>query len=111
MNTAFKIPFGVACLLAGGATALMSGLELVRHASNARPLVSIPVVILAALALMSLGAAADLLGWIKTESDQPETPKNTLVHGAARPASEAETRTAARGAVTPKPAHESRYPD
>jgi predicted lipid-binding transport protein (Tim44 family) len=44
-------------------------------------------------------------------SHRGTSPKNTLVHGAARPASEDETRTAARGVVKQEPAHENRYPD
>jgi hypothetical protein len=38
-------------------------------------------------------------------------PKNTLVHGAARPATETEAQAAARGAVKARDLHEQQFPD
>jgi len=39
------------------------------------------------------------------------TPKNTNVHGAARPASESEAETAARSGTKPAPLHDRTFPD
>jgi hypothetical protein len=40
-----------------------------------------------------------------------QTPKNTLVHGAARPATESEARIAARGAIKTRDIHEQDFSD
>jgi hypothetical protein len=40
-----------------------------------------------------------------------QTPKNTLVHGAARPATESEARTAARGSAKTRDVHDQHFPD
>jgi hypothetical protein len=39
------------------------------------------------------------------------TPKNSNVHGAARPASESEAEAAARSGTTPAPLHDRTFPD
>jgi hypothetical protein len=39
------------------------------------------------------------------------TPRNTNVHGAARPASESEAETAARSGAKPAPLHDRTFPD
>ena len=39
------------------------------------------------------------------------TPKNTLVHGAAQPASESEAQAAARGGTKSAPLHHQTFPD
>ena len=44
-------------------------------------------------------------------SHVPSAPKNTLVHGAARPASETEAQAAARGAVKAREIHEQEFDD
>jgi hypothetical protein len=40
-----------------------------------------------------------------------QTPKNTLVHGAARPATESEAKAAARGGVKTRDIHDQQFPD
>jgi hypothetical protein len=41
----------------------------------------------------------------------PMAPKNTLVHGAAKPASESEAQAAARGDIKAAPMHGQTFPD
>ncbi|MDH6258433.1 hypothetical protein [Bradyrhizobium sp. BR13661] len=40
-----------------------------------------------------------------------QTPKNTLVHGAARPATESEAQAAARGGIKTRDIHDQQFPD
>jgi hypothetical protein len=40
-----------------------------------------------------------------------QTPKNTLVHGAARPATEPEAKAAARGGTKARDIHDQHFPD
>jgi hypothetical protein len=40
-----------------------------------------------------------------------QTPKNTLVHGAARPATESEAQAAARGGIKTRDIHDQHFPD
>jgi hypothetical protein len=40
-----------------------------------------------------------------------QTPKNTLVHGAARPATESEAKAAARGGVKTRDIHDQQFPN
>jgi hypothetical protein len=102
---------GVACALAGGVLIIASGAEAVRGSTPGGSNVTLPVVVLAGLAIAALGAAAELFGWVRPPQDEPDTPTNALIHGAARPASEAEALAAASGVATSKPAHGETYPD
>jgi hypothetical protein len=55
-----------------------------------------------------IGVAAVVVG-LPTQIGQ--TPKNTLVHGAARPATESEAKAAARGGVKTRDIHDQDFAD
>ena len=90
------------------------------------------LILVAVLAALALGAgyAALRFGWFRSPWELAGwlvvgfaflaaglgvqanlTPKNTNVHGAARPASESEAETAARGGTKPAPLHDQTFPD
>ena len=101
---------GVACATAGGILSAATVAEALRESPPSGSYVTLPVVALAFLAVAALGGAAEFFGWVQPPKDEPDAPTNALIHGAARPASEAEALAAARGAAPPKPAHEAEYP-
>lgn len=104
----------------------------VRKSGGRRGLDATGLVLLAALALLAIAAgfAALHFGWFSSSwefaawlvvcaaflvvglpSHVTTAPKNTLVHGAARPATETEAQAAARGAVKAREIHEQQFPD
>jgi hypothetical protein len=55
-----------------------------------------------------VGAAAVMVG---LPAQVGQTPKNTLVHGAARPATESEAKAAASGGVKTRDIHDQHFAD
>jgi hypothetical protein len=55
-----------------------------------------------------IGVAAIMVG---LPAQVGQTPKNTLVHGAARPATEPEAQAAARGGVKTRDIHDQHFAD
>ncbi len=101
---------GAACVIAGGILLIAAGAEALRESPPSGSYVTLPVVALTFMAVAAFGSADEFLGWIHPPKDEPDTPTNALIHGAARPASEAEALAAARGTASPRPAHEANYP-
>lgn len=106
-----KVRLGVGCVVAAVAFFAAAGADAVFGSPTGAPAATFPVVLLAAGGVAALGVAAECFGWVRAEGDERAGPKNGLVHGAARPASETETQAAALGIVAPKPAQEATFRD
>lgn len=102
---------GVACAIAGGVLVITACAEALRESPPGGSYATLPVVTLAGMAIAALGAAAEFFGWVQPPQDEPDSPTNAQIHGAARPASEAEALAAASGVSPAKPAHSETYPD
>ena len=81
------------------ALAFMAGTAIIRYA-HLTPW-SLVLGLFICLAFVAVGLPAQV----------SQTPKNTLVHGAARPATESEAKAAARGNVKTRDIHDQQFPD
>jgi hypothetical protein len=106
-----RVPLGVVCLGASGALLMWNGEALLTEMGQTGGGLSLLNFGGLMLGTVSLGASADCFGLMPRVAEKEKQPKNTLVHGAAAPASEHEAQAAARGDAKKAPMHDATFPN